>query len=260
MNATPFNLRSLPIEGRLALTCLMLVTLGGYLASGFHMKEQHQNRDGRPGLTMSDIQGVYHGVTTPARMGELLEAGHPREVEGAEPLDEPDVQALRDWLAGEKIAENWSNIDFGDGSGSPEEIAGATCGKCHGPQVPAEERATPLLSTWDHYSELCFDNTVAPTDEAILLMSTHTHALALGTITLLICALMYGTRFPSKMKGILALLASAGLLVDLAAWWLARDSAGFVPLIMAGGMAHAGGMVMMMLAVIADLWAPARPQ
>jgi hypothetical protein len=256
MSTTLFRLRDLPLAPRLALTCLVLVLLGGYAASGLHMREHHQNRDGRAGLTMTDIEGVYHGVTAPARLRGLLESRHPSELDELPAPNGTDVEVLLEWLNGDSLAENWSNIDFGDGYGSPEELTADACGKCHGPQVPADQRPAPLLATWDHYKDLAFDNTVAPTDEAILLASTHAHALALATVTLLLCMLMYGTRLPAGLKGGLTLLASAGLLLDLAAWWLARDSASFVPLIVFGGLAHAGAMGAMMLAVLGDLWAP----
>lgn len=258
MNNSPLALRRLPLGARLSLTFLMLVLLGGYLASGLHMQEHHHNRDGRPEMSMTDIEGVYHGVTTPSRLRELLLLGHPGELEEAKPPNPDDVSELLAWLEGDAVAENWSNIDFGEGFGSPEEITAAACGACHGAQVATSERAKPLLATWDHYKELAFENSVSPTDEAILLASTHTHAIALGTITLLMCGLMYGSRFPRKLKGLLGVLASGGLLLDLACWWLARDTALFVPLIVFGGVAHAGAMGLMMLAVIVDVWAPDR--
>lgn len=253
-----FQLRQLSILARLSLTCLVLVNLGGYLASGLHMKEHHQNRDGREGLAATDIEGVYHGVTMPARMNELLEANHPTEL-GLEALNPDDLSELKAWVTGENIAENWGNIDFGEGFGSPEEITAMACGKCHGPAVNVDERAEPLLGTWDHYDQLVNEYTVSPTDEAVLLASTHAHAIALATITLLICMLMYGTRLPEFMKGGLCFLASGGLLFDLAAWWLARESASFVAMILAGGAAHAGAMGLMMVLILGDLWFPKRP-
>lgn len=256
MDKSSLALRRLPLGARLSLTFLMLVLLGGYLASGLHMQEHHHNRDGRPEMSMADIEGVYHGVTTPSRLRELLLLGHPGDIEGAEPPNPDDVSELLAWLEGDAVAENWSNIDFGEGFGSPEELTAATCGACHGAQVASNERAEPLLATWDHYKEFAFENSVSPTDEAILLASTHTHAISLATVTLLVCMLMHISRFSRKQKGILEVLASGGLFLDLACWWLARDTALFVPLIVVGGVAHAGAMGLMMLAVIVDVWAP----
>jgi hypothetical protein len=122
-------------------------------------------------------------------------------------------RGLLEWVGGDSPAENWSNINFGDGS--PEELTSEACDERHGPQASANQPAAPLLAIWDHCEDLAFDNTLAPTDEAILLASTRAHALA-------------------------------------------RNSASFVPLIVSVGLAHAGGMGAMMLAVLGDLWAPRR--
>lgn len=254
--SAPLRLRRLPFGARLSLTCLMLVTLGGYAASGLYMQDHHQNRDGTPGLTKTDIEGVYHGVTVEAPLGRLIEVEHPKE-KGLDPMNEFDRAQLTEWLkATDQIVENWQNIDFGDGSGSPEEIVTMSCGKCHGPGVSKDDWVAPLLGSWDDYKPMAFQNEVSPTDEAILLASTHAHSLALGTITLLICALMYATRMPGIIKGLLTVLASAGLLFDLGAWWLARDNPAFIDLIIAGGAAHAGAMGLMMVLVILDAWLP----
>ena len=67
---------------------------------------------------------------------------------------------------------------------------------------------------------------------------------------------MLGTRWPAALSSSLILVAGLGLSTDLAAWWLARSSAGFVGLIIVAGAAYSISMVLMMLAVIADLWRP----
>ena len=95
-------------------------------------------------------------------------------------------------------------------------------------------------------------------DEDILLASTHTHAISLAMVTIVIAGLMLLTSWPVALKSILPLVAAAGLFFDLAAWWLARDAAFLVYVIVLGGVAYAGSMVLMMLAVLTDLWRPGR--
>lgn len=250
------RLRNLPFGARVALSLLLLVTAGGYVASGLHLVEHHQGRDDRQGLTITDVEGVYHGTTRPALLASLLEDGHPSEVEGAEPLDATDREVLLEWARGDRIAENWSNIDFGDGYGSPEEVVGTACAVCHGTNVALEQRAAPELSTWDDYAELAFPREIHPTDEKILLASTHAHAIAMATITFLIVLLAYATRLPGFLKGLLCFAASAGLAVDLAAWWLAREDAAWVTAIWVGGATHAGGMGLLFVLIFLDLWFP----
>ena len=141
MNSSNLRLRNLPTAPRLALTCLLTVLLGGYVSSGLYMQDHHQNRDGLDGLTMTDIEGVYHGVVAPARLRHILESKHPAEFDGQDAPNETDIQVLLEWINGDSLAENWSNIDFGDGYGSPEELTSDSCGKCHGAQVSDQKTA-----------------------------------------------------------------------------------------------------------------------
>ena len=54
MRELNFHLRDLPFAARLGLTLLVLVNLGGFLASGLHMVKHYENRDQRDGLSMTD--------------------------------------------------------------------------------------------------------------------------------------------------------------------------------------------------------------
>lgn len=259
MPAEPsFRLRSLPFAARLALTCLVLVNLGGYVASGLHVRGHHGNRDGRPELSYVDIAGAYHGVRSGAPLVTALRAGHPGELAGAEAPDEATRAALLDWLTGDpdQIVPNWDNLDLGEMA--PAELLDVSCLPCHSRSAPEERRAEPPLEFVDDVRAVAFSRDVPRTDTAILLASTHAHAIALFTVTLIACALLYATRLPGTLKGTLSLLASGGLLADLAAWWLARESATFVVLIVAGGAAHAAGVGLAMLAVLVDVWWPTR--
>lgn len=251
-----FRLRRLPFLGRVSLSLLVLVTAGGYLASGLFLVEHHQGRDDREGLSYTDVEGVYHGTTRPALLVDLIESSHPAGISGADPLDATDREVLLEWLSGDAVAENWSNIDFGDGYGSPEEIVATACASCHGPGVPLESRAAPELSTWDDYAELAFEREIFPTDESLLLASTHAHALALATITFVVVLLGYATRVWRPIVSLLALAAAGGLAVDLASWWLARADAAWVAGVVLGGAAHAGGMGLLLIVVFVDLWWP----
>lgn len=249
-----FRLRDLPLAARLSVSLLMAVLAGGYLASAFHTREHHQNRDQREGLSFTDLLGAYHGVTSRSPLLEALEDDHPGELEGLDPPAGDTKKALIAWLTGDpdQIVPNWDNLDLGDSV--PADLMDESCVICHSRHAPEERRAEPFLEYLDDVRAVAFSREISPSDPKVLLASTHTHAIALGTVTVSMVLLLYATAWGAALKAALALLASAGLAIDLAAWWLARDSAGFVSLIVAGGAAHALGMGLAMLAVLAELW------
>lgn len=255
MKDLPFRLRDLPLSARLALTLLVLVNLAGFIASGLHMMRHHENRDEREGLSMTDLQGAYSGVQNPASLLLALEAQHPDELQNTS-LEPASRSLLLSWLRGDRISEGYDDIDLGDQA--PAEILDQSCLSCHSRNAEPDVQALPFLNFWDDVSAVAFSRNISPVDEDILLASTHTHAISLATVTIIIAGLMLLTSWHPSLRNGLGLVAGIGLFFDLAAWWLARDMAAMVYAIVAGGMLYAGSMVLMMLAIITDLWRPRR--
>ena len=98
-----------------------------------------------------------------------------------------------------------------------------------------------------------------PVDTEILLASTHTHALSLAMIALVLTMLALATRFSRRLVGGLVALAGIGLFVDLAGWWLARDSAFFVPVLASAGGVFAASLGVLSVLGLLELWLPRRP-
>tara|TARA_R110002126_G_scaffold1402_15_gene8043 strand:- start:1009 stop:1785 length:777 start_codon:yes stop_codon:yes gene_type:complete len=256
MTNSPLHLRSIACTGRLALTLLLLVVLGGFGASAAYLVTHHENRDEQPGFTMDDVRGHYHGVRTGSSLVAALERNHPAEIEGATALPEAQRSALLAWLAGDRLSETFDDLDLGDDA--PAEVLAVSCLDCH---ARASENAigkTLPLEYWDDVEPLASSRTIEPVDTKILLASTHTHALALGTTALLVVLLMLLTRWPARLRNGLALLASLGLFVDLGAWWIARDVGSVIPVIVVGGTLFITSTCLMLTLVIADLWLPQR--
>lgn len=256
MAIRPFTTRKLPFAGRLSLTLVLAILGGGYISSFLFMVDHHQNRDGREGLSKVDIEGIYSGTVRPPIFADLLRDGHPTEHDSEAALDETDREVLLEWLTGENIAANWSNIDFGDGYGSPQEIVGMACASCHGAAAPAERRAEPELDDWSDYQEIALEKEIKSNEVSVLLATTHTHAIGMGTVTLLMVLLGHATRLRAWVVALASIAASAGLLLDLISWWLARLSSIWTSGIILGGAAHAIGMALLFLFVFIDLWMP----
>lgn len=245
-------LRDLPGAARLALALAVLVLLGGLAASMSHLVHHHENRDEEPGVSLTDLTGAYHGVSTTAPLVQALERGHP------EGLADEDRELLLGWLRSDRISEGYDDLDLGDSA--PAEILDRACLDCHARQ--AEEgggigREVPL-EYWDDVEALSVSRRLEPTPTAILAASTHTHALTLGALTIVVGALLLATRWPAALKNLLCLGAAAGLAVDLACWWIARDAASAVLGIVVGGALYAVATALSLLFVLADLALPPR--
>lgn len=244
------RLSSLGLGARIGLSAIVLVLLGGILASSAHLVEHHQNRDEREGMSYDDVVGHYHGIQTQAPLRVALERGHPED------LGDPQRKILLDWLSGDRISEDYDSLDLGDDA--PIEILDASCLHCHAANATEGDGigATIPLEYFDEVKKLAFSRDVSPVDEKILLASMHTHSLGMGTLSLLLMALALATRFPSKLVGFLCAACGTGLLVDLAGWFLSRDSADFVILIVGGGSVWMISSALLGLLALFELWLP----
>jgi len=263
------RLRDTGLGMRLGLTCLILTLFGGYtIASLLHLNEHHQNRDGRTGLSVTDIEGAYRGATNESLLLVALNRGHPPDL----PEDEKEI--LLNWLGGEphEIRANFDNFDFAEIPVS--DIFLDRCSDCHAGN--AERGAGIRLEFWDDIQKVAFSNEIQPTDTKILLASTHAHASTMAVISIVIALLAYLTRAWRFLVNLLIFIGGAALLLDIGSWWLARASwidilgednwlysmidegALFGHLIRACGAAHSGAIALLMLLIVLDLWLPRR--
>lgn len=252
--ALPGSLRELPFAARLGASALVLVLAGGLAASGAHLVNQHQNRDERPGVSLEDVEGAYHGVEATAPLVSALSGGHPEGLAAAE------RDLLLGWLGGKRISEDYDSLELG--ADAPAEVLARRCVECHSRAglEGAHKDARVALATWPDVQKVAFSRRVEPLPTSVLAASTHAHALALGTLSLVLCALVLCTRFPARLSAFLCATSGLGLLVDLGSWWLAREHAGLAPLIVAAGSTYAVSTALALALVFLDLWLPRRAE
>lgn len=249
--APPFLLRSLPVLPRLALTGLVVTILIGMAASAQHLVWHYERRDDRPGLTRDDVTSAYHGLDAPSELLTALRRGHPEE------LDAELRTLLINWVQSGRINEDYDNIDLG--VASPREAIAANCLGCHAPASASTPTShPPRLDSLDELRKVAFGRKVQPNSEKIVMMSLHTHALSLGTLSLVLAGLLWCTRLPQGLAGGLLAVHGLALPADLAAWWLARKQEGFVHLIIAAGGVYNATVVLIALLIVLDLWWPRR--
>lgn len=246
-------LRDLTVPARIGLTCLVLVILGGLVASAAHMAEHLGKRDEQPGLSLDDIVGHYHGVNIRAPLITALERNHPKD------LPAEDATLLMTWLTGNRIGQDYDNLDLGDAA--PAEIIDRDCLSCHARNATKDDGsphigATIPLEYWDDIEKLAYSRQINPVPTGVMLASAHTHALSLAMLVILVGGLAVMTRWPRPLSHSLVMVAGVGLLVDLGSWWLARYSVGFVYAIIVGGGVFAAATGLMLVLVLIDLWTP----
>lgn len=230
----------------------LLTVLAGLFASYRHLVGHHEGRDGQPGMTMIDLKGAYHGVQSEAPLRRALRTGHP------ETLAQAQRDILTKWLENPTF-ESFDNFDLGDNA--PAAIIDAQCLSCHSRSATVADDAARRardaypLDRFEDVTKLAAGVDLRPAAEKILLASTHTHAIALGSLTLILCGLGLGTRAP-RIMGLLGGVAGAALLADIVCWWLSRTYVEAVYVIAGAGFMYMLASVLQCLLCVADVWWP----
>jgi len=239
------QLHQLPAAARLGILAITAVLGGGFLSSGWYLYYHYEKRDEKPGLTIDDIKAAYHGLETQAPLKTARERGHP------EGLPEESRKVLLSWLESGQVFENYDNIDFADVT--PKEILTSSCISCHARSPKDAKGAFPSmpLENWDDVKAVSASKKLNPYPINILALSTHTHALAIGTMAAVIVLMTGMTRWPRGLVGFLSLVAGVGLFVDIGSWWVTRHFVEAAWGIVVGGAMFnmASGLLLVMIAL-----------
>lgn len=246
---TPFQLRSLPLGFRLGIVALVLTLLGGYIVSGLHLRWHYDNRDETPGLTMNDIIGAYHGVQTPSPLISALESGHPQNI------DDTQRTALLSWLRGDRVSQDYDNLDLGDDA--PSEIIAMSCLDCHTRSASGPDAFPDVpLDYWDDIRQLAVSKDIQPAGTNIVATSQHVHAPMMAIVMLVLAMFGMLTRYSIRFIGTIVFVAGFGLLVDMAGWWVTRQLAPFAYAIVIGGGLYALGTTLLSCIIVLDCVLP----
>lgn len=244
------HLRELSFGTRLGLTFLCITLLGGFAASLQHLYLHDHKRDERPGLTVDDVKGVYHGIRSKSPLLVALQRGHPGT------LQEEDRQRLKAWLEGDNVVRMFDDIDLGDKA--PQALIVDNCRSCHARSSTDEAAKATPLETDNDIIKLSISRDITPNAESIVTASTHVHATTLAIVGFGVLMLSACTRWPRMLVGLLAGLLGVGLAADIAGWWLTRHYENFAYMIVAGGAAFTAATVLLTLLIMLDLWLPRR--
>lgn len=259
------RLSDLGLFARFGVAMIVLAMLGGTAASGFYLYIHHKKRDLEKDFTIDDVIAHYHGIVTPAPLTAALQAGHPSDLgtraDGTPWLTDDDRAALLAWLNGpaDQLEGNYENDEQ---EVIPADIVFASCISCHSRGSTVENAAPSMpLQTPADVLALARGRDVRPMSVEILATSTHTHALGMASMGLIMATLALMTGWYRWVTGFVVGLAGLGLFADLACWWLIRDwdwglLTGYPDLawvIVVGGGLFNGGIGVMGLLILLDL-------
>ena len=226
----------------------MLVLLLGMGASAAHLWFVDHNRDETAEMSMDDVRAAYHGLDRAPALQTALERGHP------ETLKKEQRDVLLKWVRSGRIMEDYDSIDLG--AASPSEIIASGCVSCHAAGGKDAKPAGIRLASMENLKKVAFGKKVNPTPVNVVAMSTHTHALSLGTLGLALAGLLWMTRVHRGLAGTMIGLMGVAMAADLGSWWWARVWSEAVWVIVVGGAVSNGMLVVMAAVVVGDLWWP----
>lgn len=250
------ELAGLPLLAKLGLSATLAVLGLGLWASVKHIEDHHAKNDGdKSSLTVADVEGAYHGLSLPSPLRAVLEGRAPQHPSLAA-VPASALQSLNAWLAGDRILETYDDIDLGDQA--PSELITTHCGACHAGQAVDPASGQISLAYWEDLAPLISDKEIRPTPYEILITSLHTHAPAMALMALAVGLLALCSRFPRLLAALPMGLGGLGLLIDLSGWLIARYTAGYAPILMAGGATFFAAQSLGILLILAELWLPQR--
>jgi hypothetical protein len=241
-------LRNLHPLAKFGALSLLLLIAGGYLASGALLYFRYEKRDERPGLTIDDIIGAYHGLQSTSPILAAVQRNHP---EGMKP---EASAAFIAWLTGPRVVEDYDNLDLGDKA--PNELLAANCTSCHARKSATS--AKPYLEFFDDVKPLASSRKIEPADIKVLVTSTHAHAIALATSTFVLSGLLLMSSRRRAFTGLLIGAMGFSILLDIGSWWITRHYVPGVYGIVAGGAIHNASVALSILVIFFDLLRPAK--
>ncbi|MBL7008427.1 MAG: hypothetical protein ISR76_05475 [Planctomycetes bacterium] len=225
--------------GRLFLAAVCLSLVASWAAGAWAAYGALAGADGRPGLSLRDVEVRYHGDRRRSRFSVMLNG--PMLAHLADPGDaarltawarQPAAPAF-DPAAHERRYEGWV-----------QPLLARDCLGCHSPGGAAG--LAPLRS----YDELrpLLEADRGPSWQGLARRS-HRRLAVLGLLALASGALAFSF-LPPRPAGILSCLAACGLLLQVGGWWATKLVAAAAPLVPFGGLCYGAGFVLVQFGLL----------
>jgi uncharacterized membrane protein len=231
------SLRTAPASTRVFVTMVLLVLGLGYLLAQVYLysKEVKPKLDDGHGL----VQGVaytYNGLpTAEPKLLVSLRGSMSSTVNAAE------VAAIKTWIDGGATQDGYTGI--------VANIIENNCGSCHG-----DSGYPPVVNNFETAVELTAPDTGV--DIAKLARMTHIHLLGIPILFFMMGSMFIRTRYSEPLKVVIVILPFAGVIWDIAHWWLTKLEPSAAVGIIIGGVIMGSGFGLQWLLTLIDVWKP----
>ncbi len=224
------------LSEKLLYTAFLLLMGTGYLMALVYLYTSHEERDGKPGLSVEDIAETYYGN----RSGTRLEA------------------AIRGSMAGyiQKIDDRYQIVAWLKGGASEKgyttrirPILEKTCLQCHS---PVSGLKIPDLSSYEGVRAVAD----VDTGESLhtLMKLSHIHLFGIGLVALGIGSIFRLAILAGWLKATLILLPFVAIFADILAWFLTKWDPVYAYTVLVAGAVLGLGWAGQILISLYQLW------
>lgn len=231
---------TLTLSEKLLYTSFLLLVGLGYLMAVSYLYVTHENNDGKPGLSISDVASSYYGN----RSGTRLEAAIRGPMAGY--LDDDDRGRIVAWLkdgGGERHYE-----------AEIKPILAKTCLACH------NKAANPNLPDFTTYAGL---HEVSKVDTgmsmASLLKLSHIHLFGISMLLFVIGFIFIQSEVNVWFKRFLVVSPMLAVFVDVASWFLTKWDDHYAIVVIAAGGILGFSMALQILISLYQIWFLKKP-
>lgn len=225
----------LPRHLKVLFSMILLVMGIGYVFAMIQVFEVHAGVDGKPGLSVRDIQIAYAGSAEGSRLETALRGPM------ASMASEEQINQIIAWAR--------TGADEGEFASLILPILQSNCQGCHDGSDP---KLPKLLSFADTHALARSDNGVSI---GTLVRVSHIHLFGL-TFIFAIMGFIFSHAYVSQpyLKSVITALPFLAIVVDIGSWWLTKVSMVFAYTVVAGGAVMGVSFAMQWLISVYQMW------
>ncbi len=229
-------LRTLEIGPKVALSIFLVLCGIMYIFGFFNILLHYGMVDGKPGLSIRDIQITYYGSGEKTKMEKAIDSSMRTYF-----ATDNDYDTTKEWLAHGADEHAWtSNV---------KPIFDTSCSTCHSTEAKVADVVTVEYEDVSRYLAMDSGKSIPR-----LVQATHTHLGAITPLIFILVFVLYRTSYNSKLKGVVAAVSFFAVFLDVGSWWLAKLSPSFAIIVIIGGMTLGLSFGSLTLLPLYDIW------